>query len=388
MDGWSAVYGVHSGTGFGVSGSGNPGVYGTSTTGHGVRGETSNNASSAVYGSHSGSGYGVRGIGNPGVYGTSSVGGTGVSGIGNPGVYGGSTTGHGIKGESSMDGWSAVYGVHSGNGFGISGSGNPGIFGTSTTGTGIRGESSSYDEGAGVWGYNYGPWPGVAGVSEYGYGVFASTHSNSITSTGLKAYGSSSNGIQAQGLRYGVEAYGNTADFYASHAGYAPFTGVHEVELSKDFPIYYKSGMIVSVSGKTKIRRDKDGIISLCSILPTVNLSNKPLDRAVFGVLVKEISIYKDHWYQASEGDRFASVNALGEGRVLVTNVNGNVEMGDFITTSAIPGYGQKQPDDLLHSYTLGKVVEEVDWDTVTETIEHDGHNYKVYLIAVVYTSG
>lgn len=54
----------------------------------------------------------------------------------------------------------------------------------------------------------------------------------------------------------------------------------------------------------------------------------------------------------------------------------------------AIPGYGQKQNDDLLHSYTLGKAIETVDWDTVTEVVEIDGKTYKVYLIAVVYTSG
>ena len=62
--------------------------------------------------------------------------------------------------------------------------------------------------------------------------------------------------------------------------------------------------------------------------------------------------------------------------------------MGDTITTSAVPGYGQKQGDDLQHAYTVGKVIESVDWNAVTETIEHDGQVYKAYLIAVVYTCG
>jgi hypothetical protein len=47
-----------------------------------------------------------------------------------------------------------------------------------------------------------------------------------------------------------------------------------------------------------------------------------------------------------------------------------------------------KQDDDLLHSYTLGKATEDVDWDNVTETISFNGKEYKAYLIAVVYTSG
>jgi hypothetical protein len=73
---------------------------------------------------------------------------------------------------------------------------------------------------------------------------------------------------------------------------------------------------------------------------------------------------------------------------VWVSNVSGNIQVGDYITTSPVPGYGQLQGDDLLHSYTLGKAIENVDWGAAVETIEFNGQTYKVYLIAVVYTSG
>ena len=46
------------------------------------------------------------------------------------------------------------------------------------------------------------------------------------------------------------------------------------------------------------------------------------------------------------------------------------------------------QDDDLLHSYTLGKAIETINWDNATETVDHDGQLYKRYLLAVVYTSG
>jgi hypothetical protein len=81
-------------------------------------------------------------------------------------------------------------------------------------------------------------------------------------------------------------------------------------------------------------------------------------------------------------------VNALGDGRAWVSNMNGDLEAGDFVTTSTIPGYGQKQDDDILHSYTLGKTIESVEWDMVTETVEWNGETYKIYLIGMVYTSG
>lgn len=148
--------------------------------------------------------------------------------------------------------------------------------------------------------------------------------------------------------------------------------------------------MIVSVTGETQVRKIDEEKISFSSTLPTVQLSDTPNDSKVFGVLVLESPLGEDHWYisESDEVDRFGIVNALGEGRVWVTNINGDIEAGDYITSSAIAGYGQKQDDDLLHSYTLGKAIENVDWSAVTETVEFNGHTYKAYPIAVVYTSG
>jgi hypothetical protein len=73
---------------------------------------------------------------------------------------------------------------------------------------------------------------------------------------------------------------------------------------------------------------------------------------------------------------------------VWVTDVNGPVEAGDYITSSDIPGYGQRQDDDLAHSYTVGKAIETVYWDAVTETVEFEGRQVKVCLVAVIYISG
>ena len=188
----------------------------------------------------------------------------------------------------------------------------------------------------------------------------------------------------------GVWGEGALWDFYAAGAGtnYGPFTGAHEVKLVDNFPEHINPGMIVSVTGDTMVRKKKDGTVSLSSTLPTVALSDSANDKRVFGVLVSESPLPEDHWYKAIEGERFGIVNALGEGRAWVSNVNGNIQAGDYITTSHIPGYGQMQDDDLLHSYTLGKAIETIDWNGVEETVEHNGEMFKVYLMAVVYTSG
>ena len=43
-------------------------------------------------------------------------------------------------------------------------------------------------------------------------------------------------------------------------------------------------------------------------------------------------------------------------------NTNGNLENGDYLCSSSIAGYGERQEDDLLHSYTVAKVTMDLDW--------------------------
>jgi hypothetical protein len=219
----------------------------------------------------------------------------------------------------------------------------------------------------------------ASGSGVYGYGA----------RNGMKASGGYA-GLWAIGGTQGVAGEGGTWDFYAQGAGgnYGPFTGAHDTLISSDAPKDIKPGSIMSVTGQTRVRYADDGSISLSSTLPTVALSSVANDKKVLGVLVKETSWPDNIWYKPKEGERYGIVNALGEGRVLVTDINGDIQAGDYITTSLIAGYGQKQDDDVIHSYTLGKITEDVDWGKVTQTVELNGKPYKSYLIGVIYVSG
>jgi hypothetical protein len=284
------------------------------------------------------------------------------------GVYGSATGsyGRGVYGSASGISGSGVYGS-------ASGSSGTGLFGTATgtTGRGLYG-SATGTSGQGVRGYA----DGTDGRGVFGYAT-------GDQGRGLYGYASGTDGI-------GVYSSGKLYDFYADGPGgnYGPFTGAHDVKFAQDMPEEIVPGMIVSVNGKTAARTDEDGNISLSSTLPNVTLSTKSRDKAVFGVVVSDGPLPKDHWYKAEDGERFGVVNALGEGRVWVTDINGDIQAGDYITTSSVSGYGQMQDDDLLHSYTFGKAIETIDWEQLTETVQYDGKTYKRYLIAVVYTSG
>jgi hypothetical protein len=236
---------------------------------------------------------------------------------------------------------------------------------TATTATNVQ-----YSTEIGVQGN--GEVCGVKGIAPVGglgqNGVYGTGN------TGVFGYGGPT-GVRGSGTTYGVTGDGSTWDFYANGSGgnYGPFTGAHEISIIGDTP---EVGMILSCTGKVEKR---DGTIS--ATIPECTLSSKEKDASVFGVFTTLFELPEDHWCEDKE-KQYGIANALGDGRVLVTNKNGDIKCGDYITTSAIPGYGEKQDDDLVHSYTLGKCTETVDWDAIEEV-----NGYKSCLIACVYFS-
>jgi len=186
-------------------------------------------------------------------------------------------------------------------------------------------------------------------------------------------------GVAGNGIT-GVHGSGSTWDFYAGGAGgnYGPFTGAHEVLIKGVLP---EVGMILSCTGKVIKRED-----TISATIPECIIAAKEKDEAVFGVFTRLFNLPEDHWCEDIT-KQLGICNALGDGQVLVTNKNGNISCGDYITTSEIAGYGEKQDDDLIHSYTLGKCTETIDWDAITTTKEIDGITYKACLIACIYVS-
>jgi hypothetical protein len=285
--------------------------------------------------------------------------------------------------------------------------------GYSYVGSGDRGIEAHGDEMGGYFenltasGYAH---IAVGHVGIKAYGDWGGAEFTSTSGSGMAKVGWGDSGIQAEGSsegayfqetdtnanafiasnNTGVKASGGLYDFYADGSGvnYGPFTGGHEVRISEKVETRFEPGMIVTVTGRAETRIQDDGRVNLSSTLPTVALASRPNDPRVFGVVVAEQPLHEGHWYPATAGERFATVNALGEGRVWVTDVNGPVRAGDLITTSRVPGYGQRQHDDLFHSYTLGKVIEDVDWSDAATIVGPDGKLVRAALVAVVYTSG
>ena len=154
---------------------------------------------------------------------------------------------------------------------------------------------------------------------------------------------------------------------------YTTFTGTHYIKLADTIDFIPAIGLIMSSTGLTNTN-------TFNNFLPEVTLSNKVNDKAVFGV------------YAGSEiltnGELNHFVNSLGEGHIWICNINGEVQNGDYITTSPIAGYGYLQADDILHSYTVAKCCETIDWNSIPENISYQGINYKSLLVACTYHCG
>jgi len=95
------------------------------------------------------------------------------------------------------------------------------------------------------------------------------------------------------------------------------------------------------------------------SITPDeVHLTTRLKDTSVVGVISSIQNI------QESE-DSEVLVDITGKGGLWVINTN-NIQNGDYLTTSnLIAGYAQVQTDDLVHSYTVAKALQDIDYEIV-----------------------
>ena len=85
---------------------------------------------------------------------------------------------------------------------------------------------------------------------------------------------------------------------------------------------------------------------------PTLTLSNVEKDKKCYGVILgKTKSI-----------DSETNVQRSGDGRMWVIDIHGTIESGDLVTSSTLNGYGSKQDDDLLRSYTVAKITQDCDF--------------------------
>jgi len=177
-----------------------------------------------------------------------------------------------------------------------------------------------------------------------------------------------------------------TSNYNYYNGGMMNFTGQHRTFIEnishKDISVN-NIGLIVSSNKNTYIKMINGIVkgneaITINESLPVVSKTTKRKDKSIFGV----ISNAEDHtdstqrreqngaWgtiFDKEEGDNRIYINSVGEGAIWVADTGGNLNAGDYITSSNIPGYGELQEDDILHNYTVAKITMDCDFNPVLQ---------------------
>lgn len=176
------------------------------------------------------------------------------------------------------------------------------------------------------------------------------------------------------------------------------FTGQHRNCFKQNATEYNNSaGLIVVSCGEFANFDGKQ--IQINQALPVVKLSDRAKQETVFGV-ISSIENPGDRQFEfgpfvtvLDKKDERLIINSIGEGSIWVTNINGNLENGDFITTCEIPGYGMKQDIDILMNYTVAKITCDCDFsfdseEYICEEFEYNGAMYRKAFVGCTYHCG
>jgi hypothetical protein len=148
-------------------------------------------------------------------------------------------------------------------------------------------------------------------------------------------------------------------------------------------------GRIVETTGSYMNMIKKGGecshksCITINDSLPMVVMASTANSQKVFGV----ISSSEDNsdkrqtttgnfvsMYDKVQGDKRLFINGLGEGGIWVSNIEGNLINGDYISSagivSGIQGYGKKQSDEFYKNITVAKITMDCDFNPVDEDIK------------------
>ena len=137
-------------------------------------------------------------------------------------------------------------------------------------------------------------------------------------------------------------------------------------------------GSIVVATGRYRDLAGRDRP-SVSESLPVVDLSRRPRDPAVFGVVaaveagedertdnptrVFQLANLRFHKPVPPGDGRRLVVNSSGEGGILTCGDNGPIKLGDLIVTSSRPGVGMRQGDDVVRACSVAKALNDCDFE-------------------------
>jgi hypothetical protein len=141
------------------------------------------------------------------------------------------------------------------------------------------------------------------------------------------------------------------------------FTGQHRCVMFGEAP---PAGSVLVATGAFDCP-DSDAI-DVDEAIPVVAVSDRAMDKRAFGVLSKveakrgltrRIQVGNLCFIRPRKrADEWrVVVNGSGEGAIRVCGEGGDIEVGDLLCTSSVPGVAMRQADDIVRNYTCAKAT-------------------------------
>jgi hypothetical protein len=172
------------------------------------------------------------------------------------------------------------------------------------------------------------------------------------------------------------------------------FTGKHRCSCTLEYDDNIKDTLIgkIVVSTGDYINLDNEHTINIDEAIPVIALASNVYDKRAFGVISgfetnNDKRVYRlgnlHFETEKSIDDAKVIVNSVGEGGIWVCNKNGSFKNGDLIVCSDLYGYGMKQDDDIIKSYTVAKITCDCEFDTIEDS--HNDSNWKPSIKKEIY---
>jgi hypothetical protein len=145
------------------------------------------------------------------------------------------------------------------------------------------------------------------------------------------------------------------------------FTGQHRctICMTNSEDVEDLVGLVVVSTSMYKDLHDNSNI-RINEAIPIVQIASFENDKAVFGVIsgiendvntstfsIGHISFILNKTITCKK----VMINSVGEGGIWVCNINGNLENGDYISSSKVQGLGMFQNNDFRMNYTVAKIT-------------------------------
>jgi len=141
---------------------------------------------------------------------------------------------------------------------------------------------------------------------------------------------------------------------------YNGFTGAHFGWTDQQI----ERGMLVSLTGDNKHLNDRES----SEIIYGIRASTRPNDPAVLGGY---LALSEPDQPQSATNPQL--IMAVGNGDIWVTDQGGDINPGDYLITSTIPGHAMRDNGIYDTSYVVARAAEKIDWSKIEGDPSLDG---------------